>query len=100
MNEKDYVADIMNQWYDAMSKNKVMVQPKASTLLGTILAKYKIQPNNVSRDIWSEYLSLNGGDFQTWWSALSDADKKEWSIKKEEARLEYDNRSDKHLLKG
>ena len=33
MKEKDYVADIMNQWYDAMSKNKVMVQPKASTLL-------------------------------------------------------------------
>ena len=44
MKEKDYVADIMKQWYEAMDSNKVMVQPKASTLLGTILAKYKIGP--------------------------------------------------------
>ena len=99
MKEKDYVADIMNQWYAAMEKNKVMVQPKASTLLGTILAKYQIEPHEKG-DIWAEYLTIKGGDFPAWWSTLSDDQKQEWSTKKEEARLEYDKRSDKHLLKG
>ena len=32
-NQKDKVAQIMNEWYHAMEKNNISVQPKASTIL-------------------------------------------------------------------
>tara|TARA_R100001594_G_scaffold57490_2_gene91426 strand:+ start:282 stop:602 length:321 start_codon:yes stop_codon:yes gene_type:complete len=70
--EKDHVADIMNKWYDAMEKNKVMVQPKASTLLGTILAGYNINPCDTKRDIWAEALTKRGGEFMDWYKSLTE----------------------------
>ena len=40
---KDLVAEIMKKWYESMAKNNISVQPKASTILGIILADYKIK---------------------------------------------------------
>ena len=45
--EKDLVVQIMNEWYKAMEKNKISVQPKASTMLGTILTA--LAPEIVSK---------------------------------------------------
>jgi hypothetical protein len=98
--QKDHVADIMDKWYKAMEENKISVQPKASTILGTILADYTISTEPLARDIWAEYMTKTGGEFHAWWSTLSPAEKDEWSKKKEEARNLYDNRSNKQLLKG
>ncbi len=98
-NEKDYVADIMNQWYEAMEKNKVMVQPKASTLLGTILAGYKIEPST-TRDIWAEALQLRGGEFMDWYENLT---KEEQGIYHDKLTRGQDTKRDhvdKKLLKG
>tara|TARA_R110002051_G_scaffold147641_1_gene220406 strand:+ start:263 stop:574 length:312 start_codon:yes stop_codon:yes gene_type:complete len=72
-NENDYVADIMNKWYKAMEENKVMVQPKASTLLGTILAGYSIESLSVTeKDVWAEALTKRGGEFMDWYKLLSE----------------------------
>ena len=60
--QKDYVAEIMQQWYDAMDKEKVGVQPKCATILGTIMAKYNITEAE-PRDIWAEALTKKGGEF-------------------------------------
>ena len=49
MNKKDYVARIMDEWYESMATNNVSVQPKTSTLLGMILAKYDIKPKVLSK---------------------------------------------------
>ena len=98
-NEKDYVADIMNQWYEAMEKNKVMVQPKASTLLGTILAGYKIEPST-TRDIWAEALKLRGGEFMDWYKNLTE---EEQGIYHDKLTRRQDTKRDhveKKLLKG
>ena len=56
--------DIMQQWYDAMDKENVGVQPKCSTILGAILSKYKIVPGK--KDIWAEYQTVTGGEFTDW----------------------------------
>ena len=95
--QKDYVADIMEQWYNAMDKEKVGVQPKCTTILGTILAKYNIELNSEKRDIWAEALKLNGGQFLSWYNALSDTQKKEYTDKLTPLQ---DNKRDKSLLKG
>ena len=99
MKEKDYVADIMKQWYEAMDSNKVMVQPKASTLLGTILAKYKIEPTK-PRDIWAEALTKRGGEFMDWYKNLTE---EEQAIYHEKLTHGQDTKRDhveKQLLKG
>jgi len=101
MTKKDHVTDIMDKWYKAMEENKISVQPKASTILGTILADYSISTEKQERDIWKEYLSVNGGEFTSWWASLSPTEKKEWELRKAEAREAWDNRlSSKQLLKG
>jgi len=98
-NEKDYVADIMNQWYAAMEKNKVMVQPKASTLLGTILAGYKIEPS-ITRDIWEEALHLRGGEFMDWYNSLTKEEQGEYHNKLTKGQDTKRDHVDKKLLKG
>jgi len=40
-----YVSAIINEWYDAMGENNISVQPKATTLLNSILMKYQIKSN-------------------------------------------------------
>ena len=39
----DMTTEIMNKWYSAMEANKISVQPKAATILGTVLAEYDIK---------------------------------------------------------
>ena len=98
-NEKDHVADIMKRWYDAMEKNKVMVQPKASTILGTILADYAITLDTSNRDVWAEALTIKGGEFQDWYAKLTPAEILQYDEGRENASDKYDPRQ-KRLLKG
>tara|TARA_R110002050_G_scaffold209131_2_gene345232 strand:- start:663 stop:962 length:300 start_codon:yes stop_codon:yes gene_type:complete len=96
--QKDYVAEIMQQWYDAMDKEKVGVQPKCATILGTIMAKYNITLVSMGeRDIWAEALKLSGGEFLPWYNALSDSEKQEYTDKLMPLQ---DSKRDKSLLKG
>ena len=71
--KQDYVAEIMQKWYDAMANDNVQVQPKTSTMLGTILAGYDIKPKSkpAKENLWNQYMNTKGGDFQAFWSSLS-----------------------------
>ncbi len=94
--EKDYVAKIMDEWYSLMASNNVSVQPKASTLLGTILAKYDVQPKEDTRDIWDEYLTITGGQFKGWYDSLTEEQREKWHEQAKQARRS----TNKTLLKG
>ena len=98
--QKDHVVDIMDKWYKAMEENKIAVQPKASTILGSILADYTISTEAVPRDIWREALSVKGGDFPSWYANLSDSEKKEYEEGRNNASAVHDPRNSKQLLKG
>ena len=99
MTKKDYVAQIMDEWYVAMDKENVGVQPKASTILGTILAGYKISPNHDKRDVWAEAMTIKGGDFPEWYNSLNVSEKKEYEEGRLKAKALYDPR-ERSLLKG
>ena len=99
--ETDYVADIMNKWYEAMEQNKVMVQPKASTLLGTILSRFKIEPREDNdRDIWAEALTKRGKDFMEWYKGLSEPQQAINHARLTQAPTNSDLVGNKALLKG
>ena len=91
---KDKVVQIMNEWYEAMEKNNISVQPKASTILGQILAKHL---NDGTRDIWAEALTIKGGEFASWYASLSNDEKLEYERGRKKASMEHDPRE---LLKG
>ena len=99
--EKDYVIEIMNKWYKAMEKNSISVQPKASTILGTILAKHL----NSNEDVFDRYMNTKAGEQTAFWASLSNAEKAYVEEKRQEMRDQYyanrnvkDNQ--KTLLKG
>ena len=98
--QKDYVAEIMQQWYDAMDKEKIGIQPKCATILGTIMAKYKITEAE-PRDIWAEALTKKGGEFMDWYKSLTDIQQNEYH---EKLTYVQDHKRDhvdkKQLLKG
>ncbi len=98
--QKDYVAEIMQQWYDAMDKEKIGIQPKCATILGTIMAKYKITEGE-PRDIWAEALTKRGGEFMDWYKNLT---KEEQGIYHDKLTNKQDTKRDhvdkKALLKG
>ena len=96
--QKDYVAEIMQQWYDAMDKEKVGVQPKCVTILGTIMSKYKITLSTDKRNIWGEALQLKGGEFLDWYNALTESEKQEYRDKL--IPLQDSKRDKPQLLKG
>ena len=96
MDKKDYVAQIMDEWYSSMANNNVSVQPKASTLLGTILAKYDVTPKQDTRDIWDEYLTITGGQFKGWYDSLTDEQREKWHEQIKQTRRS----TNKTLLKG
>ena len=98
--QKDYVAEIMEEWFQAMDKEKAGVQPKCVTILGTILANYKITPNTDKRDIWAEAMTIKGGDFPNWYDSLNDLEKKEYEVGRRRASELHDPRNKKTLLKG
>ena len=99
----DKVAQIMNEWYTALGKNGVAIQPKASTILGTILAKHL---NDGEPDVFERYMNTKGGEFESFWASLSNEEKAYVEKRRQEMRDEWyaqrglvDNHA-KTLLKG
>ena len=97
--QNDYVADIMQIWYDGMAKHGLLVQPKCSTLLATILSEYNIIPKHTIRDIWKEAMTINGGGFTEWYDSLDDDEKLQYEEGRQKASEMHDSRN-KQLLKG
>jgi len=97
MDKKDYIAQVMDEWYLAMAANNVTVQPKASTLLGMLLANYDIKPKYESRDIWDEFQTVSGGNFLGWYASLTQDQREQWHKEAKQAQRPKPNKS---LLKG
>jgi hypothetical protein len=102
--EKDLVVQIMKEWYDAMDRHGISVQPKASTILGTILAKHL---NKEEEDVFDRYMNTKGGEFDAFWKSLSNDEKAYVEKRRQEMRDEYytkrnlvDEYKTKVLLKG
>ena len=101
--EKDLVVQIMNEWYKAMEKNNISVQPKASTILGTILAKHL---TDGEQDVFDQYMNTKGGDWEAFWSGLSIDEKEYIESRRQKLRDEYYSKRNlvddnaKSLLKG
>jgi len=101
MDKKDYVAQIMDEWYSSMSSNNVSVQPKASTLLGAILSKYDIELKQEPRNLWDEFLTITGGQFKGWYDSLSEPEKNEFHKQRRSNGSDRNMSIDtKALLKG
>jgi len=101
MDKKDYIAQIMDEWYSSMESNNVSVQPKTSTLLGMILAKYDIKPKQDLRNLWDEFLTVPGGRFASWYDSLSEIQKKEFDEQRQKNGCNRNRPIDtKALLKG
>ncbi len=99
---KDRVVKIMDEWYAAMQKNNISVQPKASTILGTILSKHL--PSS-EEDVFDRYMNTKAGEFDAFWKSLSNDEKAYCEKRRQEMRDEYyakRNLEDdqKTLLKG
>ena len=94
---KDNVAEILDKWYSVMDENNISVQPKSATILGVILSEYDISLKSKPRDIWQEYLTTKGGEFESWYEGLSPAEKHELDLKKEKVKSTI---TTKQLLKG
>jgi len=100
---KDLTIKIMNEWYKAMEKNNISVQPKASTILGTILAKHLNE--NESEDVFEQYMNTKASEQSAFWSSLSNSEKAYVEERRQAMRDEYyakRNLTDdnKTLLKG
>ncbi len=101
--EKDLVIEIMKEWYFAMDKHNIQVQPKASTILGTILAKHL---NSDEEDVFDRYMNTKAGELESFWKSLSNDEKAYVEMKRQEMRDQYyadRNLVDQHkkeLLKG
>ena len=101
--EKDLVVQIMRDWYAAMDKNGISVQPKASTLLGTILAKHL---NSDEEDVFDRYMNTKAGEFESFWNSLSNDEKAYCEMRRQELRDKYYadrglvDQHKKELLKG
>jgi hypothetical protein len=94
----DTTKQIMNKWYSAMEVNNISVQPKAATILGTILSEYTISKKEEEKDLWSEFLTITGGQFKGWYESLSEEDLKLFHEQRSKAKKT--NYKDKTLLKG
>ena len=100
---KDKVIQIMNEWYSAMEKNNISVQPKASTILGTILAKHL---NSDEEDVFDRYMNTKAGEFDAFWKSLSNDEKAYVEKRRQEMRDQYYaerglvDHNKKELLKG
>jgi len=92
-------AKIIDEWYKAMESNKISVQPKAATILGTILAKFDIDVKSKTRDIWAEALTIKGGEFPGWYASLSKEEQLQYEFGRRHASEKHDPRN-KSLLKG
>ena len=100
----DLVVEIMKDWYNAMDRHGISVQPKASTILGTVLAKHL---NNGEEDVFDRDMNTKGGEFDAFWKSLSNDEKAYVEKRRQEMRDEYytkrnlvDEYKTKVLLKG
>ena len=108
MKKKDYVVDIMQQWYDAMGKEKIGVQPKSATILGTILSRYDIKPKErpSKEDLFDTYMNTKAGELEGFWQSLSNAEKAYVEEQRQGLRDQYYaekglvDHQKKQLLKG
>jgi len=91
------ISTIINEWYDAMAQNNISVQPKATTLLNSILTKYQIEKKPM-RDVWGEFLNCKAGEFESWYKSLTADEIAEWEVKRSMASKTHDPR-EKQLLK-
>jgi len=106
--KKDSVTEIMQKWYDVMNKNNLQVQPKTSTMLGTILAEYDIKPKSkpTKEDLFDQYMNTKAGDWERFWSGLSKEEKNYIESRRQKLRDEYYSKRNliddqkKSLLKG
>ena len=91
MKKKDYVVDVMQQWYDAMGKEKIGVQPKSATILGTILSGYDIKPKErPSKEIlFDKYMNTKAGEFEAFWVTLSSDEKAYIEARRQQMRDKY-----------
>ena len=96
----DYTKQIMDKWYKAMEANNISVQPKAATILGTVLAHYNINEKEPEKDIWNEFLTITGGQFKGWYESLSEEDKKTFHKQRDKAKKSFYAKREKGLLKG
>ena len=101
---KDVVINIMKDWYYAMDKHNVSVQPKASTILGTILNKHL---NPTEADVFDRYMNTKAGEFDAFWKSLSNDEKAYVEKRRQEMRDQYyadrglvDSQDKRTLLKG
>ena len=99
----DKVAQIMNEWYTALGKQGVAIQPKASTILGTILAKHLSN----EEDVFDIYMNTKAGEFDAFWKSLSNDEKAYVEKRRQEMRDEWyaqrgiaDSQDKRTLLKG
>ena len=102
MENKDLVVSIMKDWYTAMDKHGISVQPKASTILGTVLAKHL---NDGEQDLFDIYMNTKAGEMDAFWQSLSKDEKHYIETRRQEMRDQYyadrgivDNQ--KQILKG
>ena len=90
---KDLVLEIMNRWYQAMDKNNISVQPKASTILGTILADYKIKAKKGTdidlKDLWETYMNTTAKDLNKFIKSLSKQERKQLEAQRQKMRDQY-----------
>ena len=83
----------MSKWYAAMAENNMSVQPKASTILGTILADYKIKIRKSSdfhgEEVWQAYMNTPAGEMHKFWKSLSKHEKQHIEARRQKMRDQY-----------
>jgi len=102
MDNKDLVVSIMKDWYSAMDKHGISVQPKASTILGTVLAKHL---SDGGEDPFDRYMNTKAGELEAFWQSLSNDEKVYVEKRRQEMRDQYYTErnmidDNKQLLKG
>ena len=98
--EKDYVIEIMNKWYSALKNNNSKVEPKAATILGSILSEYDFTPKEKEPDVFDKYLNTPADKMNDFWKKLSDSDKAFIEAQRQKMRDQYYVSQNKQLLKG
>ena len=91
MKKKDYVVDVMQQWYDAMGKQNIGVQPKSATILGTILSRYDVKPKErpSKEDLFDTYMNTKAGELEGFWQSLSNSEKAYIETRRQQMRDQY-----------
>tara|TARA_R110000744_G_scaffold312799_1_gene420134 strand:- start:25 stop:360 length:336 start_codon:yes stop_codon:yes gene_type:complete len=98
-------ARIVDEWYKVMGKNNISVQPKAATILGTILSKYDIKrKQQVGWDVYDQYMNTPVAELSLFISGLSDTEQVYVEECRAQTKAEFwtarDEAVEKQLLRG